>query len=308
MHTTNSLKGSLRPLLLSGWMVLLSTALLHSEVLSPDQIAKIISEINRVEEVVTGKRLEGRRSAVDAFRRAGASDKDAYEFYMACAKQIEFDQQGKSSTEFRDWKERQEANLKKPSRMAAMRLQLQYLVLTLRVAEGEAPIKVLPEVEAFLAGIVTNAENLEGDFGTLQKENILATPFAKAYELDQSIKMADWSYLPGNIGQVYEKFILPALRSNQPELVGAAWDRRIQLETQLIQVTRQGDAVALEKFGSETLPRMQWRRAEDIFKVGQQQEAALVMLKLLTDHSEHPDASEWINGFRKLLDPPEPGT
>jgi len=62
---------------------------------------KIIAELDRVEGIVTGKRLEGRRSAVDAFRRAASSDKDAYEFYMACAKQIDFDQQGKSSTEFR---------------------------------------------------------------------------------------------------------------------------------------------------------------------------------------------------------------
>ena len=308
MQRMNPLNPSLRSLFLGGWFVFLSVTVLHSEVLSPDQIAKIIAELDRVEGIVTGKRLEGRRSAVDSFRRAAASEKDAYEFYLACAKQIEFDQQGKSSTEFRDWKERQEANLKRPSRMAVMRLQLQYLVLTLRVAEGEPPLKVLPEVETFLASIVSNVENLEGDLGTLQKENVLNTPFAKAYELDQSIKMENWAYLAGHIGQVYEKFVLPTLRESHPELVAAAWDRRIHLETQLIKVTKKEDAVALEKFGNENLPRLQWRRAEDIFKVGQQQEASLAMLKLLSDHSEHPDASDWIDGFRKLLAPPEPGS
>jgi len=143
--------------------------------------------------------------------------------------------------------------------------------------------------------------------GTLQKENVLNTPFAKAYELDQSIKMVDWAYVPGNIGQVYEKFVLPTFRQTHPELVSAAWDRRIQLETQLVQVTKKEDAIALEKFGNENLPRLQWRRAEDIFKVGRRQEASLAMLKLLSDHSEHPDASDWIDGFRKLLAPPGAG-
>ena len=308
MQRMNPLNRSLRSLFLSGWLVFLSATVLHSEVLSPDQIAKIIAELDKVQGIVTGKRLEGRRSAVDAFRRAAASDKDAYEFYLACAKQINFDQQGKSSTDFRDWKERQEANLKTPSRMAVMRLQLQYLVLTLRVAEGESPLKVLPEVETFLASIISNAENLEGDLGTLQKESVLTTPFGKVYELDQSIKMVDWSYVPGNIGQVYEKFVLPTLKQNHPELVAAAWDRRIQLETQLVQMTKKEDAVALGKFGNETLPRLQFRRAEDTFEVGLQQEASLAMLKLLSDHADHPDASDWIDAFRKLLVPPETGS
>jgi hypothetical protein len=278
----------------------------QAEILTPEQIAKIVAELNRVQTLVTGKRLEGRRNAVDAFRRAAASDKDAYEFYLACAKEVEFDQQGKSSTDFREWRERQEAKLKTPSRMTALRLQLQYLVLTLRVSEGESPAKLLPEVEAFLASIVTNAEGLEGDLALLQRESVLATPFAKVYELDQSVKMTEWSYMPGNIGQAYDKFILPLLRKEHPELVAAAWERRIQLETQLAQTVRKEDPVGLEKFANEALPRLQFRRAEDMFKIGQQQEASLAMLKLLTDHSEHPDASTWIDDFRELLVPPAP--
>jgi hypothetical protein len=289
-----------------GGLAVTLPAQLPAEVLSPAQIQKILAELQRVGEVIDGKQLEGRRSAVDAFRRGAASEKDAYELYMNCAKQVEFDEQGKTSTEFRDWKERQEANLKKPSRMAAMRMQLQYLVLTVRVAQGEAPLKVLPEVETFLGALVSNAESLEGDLAVLQRDSILATPFAKAYDLDQTVKMENWGLIPGNIGQIYEKFILPTMRDSHPELVGATWDRRIQLETQLLQTVRKDDPVALQKFGAETLPRLQWRRWADVFKQGQQTEAALAMLKLLQDHSDHPDAGEWIENFRELLQPPEP--
>ena len=294
------------PIALLGGLAFLNGPAVQAEILTPEQIAKIVAELNRVQTVVTGKRLEGRRSAVDAFRRAAASEKDAYEFYMACAKQVEFDQQGKSSTDFREWRERQEAKIKTPSRMIAMRLQLQYLVLTLRMSEGETAAQLLPEVETFLGSIVANAQSLEGDLGLLQRESVLTTPFAKVYELDQSVKMTEWSYMPANIGQAYDKFILPVLRKDHPELVAASWDRRIQMETQLAQTVRKDDPVGLEKFANEALPRLQFRRAEDMLKIGQQQEASLAMLKLLTDHSEHPDASTWIDDFRELLVPPAP--
>jgi hypothetical protein len=277
-----------------------------AEILTPEQIGKITSELDRIQGLVTSKRLEGRRGAVDAFRRAAGSDKEAYEFYLACAKEIDFDRQGKSSSDFRTWRERQEASIKTPSRIAAMRLQLEYLVLTLRRAEDEPELKLLPEVEAFLAKLVGGAQTIEADMNALQRDSVLNTPFAKVYELDQSVKMTDWAYSPGNIGQVYDKFVLPFLRKDFPEQVAAAWDRRLKLETQLVQTTRKDDAVALEKFSSETLPRLQWRRCEDMYKVGQQQEAAVQMLKIVTDHSSHPDASDWIDGFRKLLAPPAP--
>ncbi len=291
-------------LLLGGLALTLPTPL-PAEVLSPAQIAKILAELQRVGEVIDGKQLEGRRSAVDAFRRGAASEKEAYDLYLLCTKQVDFDEQGKTSMDFRDWKERQEPKLKTPSRMAAMQLQLQYLVLTLRLAQGEAPLKMVPEVETFLAALVSNADSLEGDFAVLQRESILATPFAKAYDLDQTVKLENWALNPANIGQVYDKFVLPTMRESHPELVGTTWDRRIQLETQLLQTTRKDDPVAMQRFGAETLPRLQWRRWEDVFKMGQQTEAALAMLKLLQDRGDHPDAGEWLDNFRTLLQPPE---
>ena len=288
----------------SAALLVCPAAELRGEVLSPDQIQKILAELQRVDEIVSGKQLEGRRSAFDAFRRGAANEKDAYELFMVCSKQVDFDEQGKTSTEFRDWRERQEASLKRPSRMAAMQMQLQYLVLTLRLAQGEPPLKVLPEVETFLAALVSNAESLEGDLGILQRDNILNTPFARAYKLEQTVKMENWSMVPGNIGQVYERFVLPTMRDTHPELVGPTWDRRIQLEGQLLKTVRKDDEVAQQKFAVETLPRLQWRRSADVFKMGQQTEGALAMLKLLQEHADHADAGEWLQDFRQLLEPP----
>jgi hypothetical protein len=287
-------------------MLLGFAAELPGEVLSPDQVQKILAELQRVDEIVSGKQLEGRRSAFDAFRRGAANEKDAYELFLACSKQVDFDEQGKTSTEFREWRERQEANLKRPSRMAAMQMQLQYLVLTLRLAQGEAPLKVLPEVETFLAALVSNAESLEGDLAVLQRESVLSTPFARAYKLEQTVNLPNWNLVPGNIGQVYERFVLPTMRDTHPELVGATWDRRIQLETQLLKTVRKDDEVAQKKFAAETMPRLQWRRSADVFRTGQQTEGALAMLKLLQQHADHADAGEWIQDFRQLLEPPAP--
>ncbi len=291
----------------SACVLIASPAPLPAAPLTQEQIDKILAELDRFEGVVTGKRTAGRRSAVDAFRRASGSDKEAYEFYLACVKELDFDRQGKSFTEFRDWRSRQEDRLKTPSRMAGMRLQLQWLVLTLRAAEGEDRMTVAAEAETFLGKIVANAKSLGPDLQVVQRENVLATPFGRLYELDQSVKLEDWAYSPGNIGQMYERVILPPLRENAPAHIAAAWDRRIQLETEMIRGLRTDDPAALEQFTKETLPRLKWQRAADLFQHGEQQEGALAMVKLIGDYPEHPDAAEWITGFRRMLMPPVPG-
>jgi hypothetical protein len=273
--------------------------------LSPEQIAKILEELSRVETQVTGKRLAGRRNAVEAFRQAAGSDRAALELYYNCIKAVDFDQQGKSSSEFREWRERQADRTETEGRVLAMRMQLQWLVLTLRAAEGEDRKKLLPEVESFLVGLVKNAETLGGDFATLQRENVTATAFGRAYELDQSVRMEDWAFVPGNIGQVYERIVLPLHREESPGTLAAAWDRRVQLETELLKERSPDDPTAMERFATETLPRLQWQKSADIFRHGQQQEGALAILKLLQEHADHPDAGEWIGGFRNLLVPPD---
>ncbi|MEO0447790.1 MAG: hypothetical protein AAF191_17105 [Verrucomicrobiota bacterium] len=270
--------------------------------LSPDQIEKILSELERVEEEIDGAHLAGRKSAVDAFRSAAGSDKAAYEFYLACIKELDFDRQGKSFIDFRNWRDRNEGRLKRPSKMLSMRLQLQYLVLTIRAAQAEERESLIPDLEAFVASYVGQVEHLEGDRGALQKQSVLDTPFAKLYELNKTIKVGEsWAAAAGNHKEIYEQAVLPYYRAEGPEGLAAVWDRRIKIDTQLAALTTKDNPVAQERFQKETLPGLSWARAKDLFQFVSQTEGGMAMVRLLQSHSTHPKAKDWVGEFRGLL-------
>ena len=242
--------------------VIIFPGLAHADPLTPEQLEKIVSQLDQIEETVKGKRLSTRASAVDAFRKAASSDKAAYEFYMACVKEINFDRRGARFSEFRDWRDRNEGKLKDKANMTALRLQLQYLVLTLRKAEGVEMELIVPELESFVTNIVANIEVLEGTAMRTLRQPVNQTIFAQLYELDRSLRMDNWSYTPGSYDSVYQKTLLPYYRVEHPEMLAQAWDRLIDMETRVTQFTQMENTVALEKFQTERLPRLHWQRGK----------------------------------------------
>ena len=104
--------------------------------LSGDMVDDFLKELDDIGEVVNGNRIANRTTAVEMFQAAAASDKSAVEFYLKCVKMLRFDSRDAKFSEYRDWREKNEDRLKNDSYILALRLQLQYLVLTLRVAEG----------------------------------------------------------------------------------------------------------------------------------------------------------------------------
>ncbi len=272
-----------------------------AETLTAEQLQKILAELKSIEEVVEGKRLSTRSSAVEMFRSAASSDKAALEFYLKCVKELRFDRHGARFSEFRDWRDKNENRLKDPATLAAMRLQLQYLVLTLRAAEGVEREILVPELEKFVASIVANYENLEGGGLRTLREAVNRTVFAEAYELNQSLQVKNWSYQPGNTASVYENSVFPYFRAEAPAGLSPAWDRRIALEKRITELTREEDTVALEKFEDERLPRLYWAKAADVFQNASQQQGAIAMIQLLRTHADHPDATKWLENLRGLL-------
>jgi len=272
----------------------------NPERLTEEQLSKVLDELENVEAAVTGKRLSTRSSAVEAFRAASSSDKAAYEFYLACVKELRFDARDARASEFREWKDRNENRMGSDVQMTVMRLQLQYLVLTLRRAEGVEMEKLVPELESFVAGIAANIEELDGGMREL-RGSVLGTVFAEAYELNKSLQMKDWSFTPGNISSVYNDAIFPFYRVEHPDLLAGAWDKYIALETQMTAIQQAENPIALENFQTERLPSMKWNRAVDLFENYSQPQGSLEMLAVLQANASHPQASKWVDDFKKRL-------
>ncbi len=272
-----------------------------AEPLTQEQLDAFLEELKAIGEVVEGKRVSTRTSAVEAFREASTSDKAALEFYLKCVKMLRFDSRDAKYTEYRDWRDRNEDKMEEESNLLAMRLQLQYLVMTLRVAEGVDREAIIPELETFITNIVANVEDLEGRGMQTLREEVNRTVFAEAYELNQSLQVENWNYAPGNYAACYEETIFPYFRSEAPEGLADAWDRRIGLEKQYVGITKEDDEVALEKFVSERLPRLYWQKASDLFQSVSQQQGILAMMQILRTHSDHPDATKWLKDLQGLL-------
>lgn len=273
-----------------------------AEPLSGEQKENLLSQLKEIEAVVDGKRVNLRSSAVQTFLAASRSDEAVYEFYLSCHKKLRFDARDARFTEFRDWRDKNENRIKTKSNLIAMRLQLQYLVLTLRIAEGVERESIIPELEAFVANTVSHVEDLGNDGMRTLRSSIKGTIFAQAYDLDQSLDVENWNYSPGEFFKCYDETVLPFFRTSQPEELSNAWDRRINLEKQLTELTRSDNPIAMEAFSTERLPRLYWAKAKDIFLSASQQYGGAAMLNIIRTYTDHPDTSNWIDELRSLLD------
>ncbi|MDF1740968.1 MAG: hypothetical protein P1U86_17530 [Verrucomicrobiales bacterium] len=279
----------------------LMTAPARSEPLSGGEVESILKELTTIEEVLKGDRVSIRTSAVRAFEAAAASDKAVYEFYLQCHKTLKFDAKDASFTDFRAWREKNEERIKDKSNLAALRLQLQYLVLTLKAAEGVKREVLIPELEGFVANIVAHSEELEDSGMKTLRESVKTSIFAEAYKLDKSLEVQDWSFEPGRFGNVYESTIFPFLREEQPGNLGAAWDRRIELEKRYVLITEEENQFELDKFQTERLPELHWQKAKDLFSSYSPKQGAQSMLAILKGNPGHTSLKKWVEEFRTLL-------
>jgi|GEM_PF-1179426 len=272
--------------------------------LTSEQRESLIEQLEVIQDVIDGKRVSTRTSAVQAFTAAAASDEAAYEFYLQCHKVLRFDKRDAKFTEYRDWRDRNEDKIRTKSHLAAMRLQLQYLVLTMRAAEGVDRDVIVPELERFIANIVANADQLTGEGMKVLRESVRRTIFAEAYGLDKSLEVEDWHLSPGEFATVYEKTVFPFIRENAPEQLADTWDRRIGLEVQFTELTQEGNDLALEKFETERLPRLYWAKANDIYQHVSETAGAAAMIRIVQAQQDHPDIAKWVASFRSLLAAP----
>lgn len=295
----------IRPFLRFVCLFVIATELIcpraSAQTLSGQEVEGILEELTTIEEVLNGSRVSLRTSAVHAFEAAAVSDKTAYEFFLQCHKTLNFDAKEASFTDFRAWRDKNEDGIKTKSNLAALRLQLQYLVLTMKAAEGVKRETLIPELENFVANIITHSEEL-GKSGMKTLEGSVKTSiFAEAYKLHKSLELSDWCFEPGKLGDVYEKTVFPFMRSEHSESLGAAWDRRIDLEKKFVLITQEENQFQLNKFQTERLPQLHWQRATDIFRSDSPKQGAQSMLALLKENPNHTSLKNWLTEFRGLL-------
>ncbi|MDP3851147.1 MAG: hypothetical protein Q8Q59_11630 [Luteolibacter sp.] len=261
------------------------------------------------------------RMAMAAYNAAAGSDEAAMEFHLKCIEKVNFEDQQKKNSDFREWKRKEAPKLSAPGLGMALRLQLRWLILTLRATSEKADRDVLASsAREIVDAISQDAEKLK-DHQQLLNQPVTGSVFAGAYDIGE-VKVEKWPLAPAQIGQIYEQILLPPLRApSRLESLRSAWIRRIQQEMAIREFwtggaggggepasKRIGMASAMrspeyERFIIEAVPALQWQMEMDLFKNGDQRGAALRMLSHLEKHINHKSVRDWGTEFAKLLNP-----
>ena len=288
----------------------------HAETLSSADREALLESLSKLRETAESK-VDGKfRVALTAFRAAMTNDDAAIELYLNCMEKVNFDEEKRKASDFREWKRKEAEKLSEPGLRLALRHQLRWLVLTLQAFPEKADrAKLGPEAQQAVDAIFNDAENLAGQEDLLG-QSVLSTVFARAYEINH-LKLENWPLAPALLDPVYDEVILPPLRkpSRLTEL-HSAWTKRIQQEGAKAQYwsgNRGGErraaatpSPAYAKFVEESLPKLQWDMELDMFRSGDESGAATRMLAHLEKHIAHPSAKAWSDQLKGLLKPDAP--
>ncbi len=249
--------------------------------------------------------------AIAAYRSGMKSDAAAYELFLKCSELVNFKGEKKKASSFRDWK-RNEPHRKNPEFHRALRHQLHWLMLTLKVAEGSTSKEsLIPDASERMAQLIKDGELVSSQVKLLQA-NVLHSVFARAYGL-HSTKVKAWHPAPLPINKVYDVSILPVVRKvDTLDLLRKQWSDRILYEGKYFEffgkkaedTSLKGIAArsaAVDKYLSESKPKYLWAKEVDCYKLGDEQRAAKNMMEHLKSYQNHPVEERWIAQFISLL-------
>lgn len=290
----------------------------------------LLEQLRQIEQTANERIDERFRRAIRDYSAAMRSDDDALDLYLNCVEKVDFEEQLRDNSEFRDWKRNQETKLGDPGFRLALRYQLRWLTLVLKSASKGADKSELAK-EAFdqLGTIYRDIEAVENQQDLL-KQAVTSSPFARAYGIHHT--ESGFPLSPTAVSQIYEDVILPPLRSGRMvEALKTTWQQRIRLEE--IDATAWADRdtrvysggkrdrdrereardhnrdekrINEEKFITETRPELIWSMEVDLFNAGDQTRAAGRMLSHINSHITHKSCSQWLKQLEALLSPTPP--
>ncbi|MCF7784857.1 MAG: hypothetical protein K9N47_01985 [Prosthecobacter sp.] len=308
-------------------------------ILTPAQTEHILKELEKVEAQIGKGRGSVFSTALAKFREGMASPAAALALYLDCYKLEHFDRKNLKQTDFMDWRNKNEANLKDEDFKRALWLQLEYLVLTIQAQEIDEPREMAPivtSVQAFLAKAITAVQGATthsasgavtdkdvkgggqggggggrrgggggnnvpaGDIMGTLRQSVASSEFAKAYSLEDFLKRDEWEYQPLNVRGIYSNIVFPYYLAEKPTDLPVQWDSRISAEVAMQKAIK--SETEFDEYYKDAGPRMTWEKNNYLVQRNVAPVIALAdMLKVIQNYPSHPDAMNWLKEFRELV-------
>ncbi|MGE9271298.1 MAG: hypothetical protein ACQKBU_10895 [Verrucomicrobiales bacterium] len=302
----------------------LGIGVLHGDSLSQLDRSELIEKLDDLRGEARAHVLGRFDGAAAAFKEGMKSTEAATELYLRCVEKVDFIEREKKASDFRDWKKKHKGRLDDEAHGLALRHQLRWTILSMKASSSpEKKLDLAGEALEILDAIYRTPDELRRHSDVLA-QSVSSTYFARAYALN-GYRIPEWPMSPiekeksGNVkvDGPFELLIFPALRSTRNYIgLRAAWDQRIQYEEiakgfwskENYDESTPGDTEARERFILEVKPQLLWRKEVDLFKTGDEKEAALRLLRHLADNLSHADARNWEAEFRELVSPSTSGS
>jgi hypothetical protein len=301
--------------------VLLAAAVLccqtiHAQSLTEQERKELLEKLEKLRDSAE-ERVDARfRAAISAYSAAVASESAAREFYLKCTEKVNFTDQKRKSQDFREWKRREDERLSAPGFALALQIQLRWLILTLQAASENSDRAQLASAAQSVINTMVGQASALADHHQILGQGATSSVFARAYEIAE-VQVEKWPLAPGDIGAVYDEILLPPLRARrEPQQLRAAWTQRIQQEMVMQEKMPSGEdnhrkvgmssamrTAAYERFLSEGLPELQWEMELDLYKHGDERNAAMNMLAHIAKNITHKSARKWGEELEGLLAP-----
>lgn len=284
---------------------------------------EILKELEKIQSTRAGEFKSGIRQQIEALTTAAESKQAAVALYEDAVQAVEYEGKPKDSSEFALWREKYKDMLIDDDFRIPLQLHLQYLVMTLKRLDGVKNEELMPALLDYTTQLAAAQSELlkrekprndvqiraekarpKEKQGDKVGKNVLdkgrglmggtlaSSVFSRWYRIDGHVaQLKDWEQSSGNIEGIVDKVIMPYMRDKKDERLLTLWDERIARAEEL---ARQTDlAIDLEKFQTQTLPGLMWKRAEDRLVLGQKNGAILDMFSIIKGYTAHADFEKW---------------
>ncbi len=273
------------------------------KLLKDEDVAKRLAELENIGKVLDEQKFGYNARIIKELREAGVTGEKSFALWLKCMEDVEFDQRGRSNSEFSEWKKRQvkEASHEKEAEYQLLVQWLSIVLMDCNARTDSGRNEAVNAAVSFVDTVVERLKKNDGRLGGAADDNVMSSVLARHYKLDTTAtRRENGAYVAADVGGIYEKMILPFYRStNQAANLMNAWTRRIDQETAIADSLK-GDGPK-QKFKTERLPELQWGKARDLFKLGQEETAVPAMMNIIKTHTEHRRASGWITELTALL-------
>ncbi len=304
--------------------------------LSAEEMAKLKEQVLLLEKDLAKKRGGMHASQIAILKEAMSGNEKAFNFWLDCKKEQDFDMKGKTATEFSEWKRTQiKTTGTNDAACAGYRLQIHFLMLLVLDSHAETPaqqaevaagaasylesLTVFCEKEENLAkgimGSIMNtgadpneavtADNIQETLAKVREASsalggdVLDSIFAKHLKLDGSVKPKSGATNAGNIDEIYDVLILEPLRKKKDSAgIAAAWTRRIEQTARVAKATKVDEIE--EEYAEVKVPAMKFSMYHDQWIAGQQKQAAAAMMALISANPTHQDSNDWMEELKRL--------